>query len=155
MILNTPDRGGTGPESVGIPTRFNLRCERVWSLAEVAPILECLVTEMILRGYPRQDTFAARLALEEAVVNAIRHGHRGREGQPVQVSYLVTDAWLLVEVEDQGPGFDLHRVPDPVAEENLEKPSGRGLLLMREYMNWVRFFGRGNVVTMCRQRSPA
>jgi serine/threonine-protein kinase RsbW len=155
MIVSIPDRGGTGPEPVGTPPRYKMRCERVWSLAEAALVLDGLVTEMVLRGYPRRDTFAARLALEEAVVNAFQHGHREQEGEPVQVTYLVTDAWLLMEVEDQGPGFDPNRVADPRADENLDKPAGRGLFLMRHFMTWVQFFGRGNVVTMYRQRSSA
>ena len=55
--------------------------------------------------------------------------------------------------EDEGPGFDPHQVPDPLAPENLEKSSGRGLLLMRTYMTWIRYNECGNQVTLCKQRS--
>jgi serine/threonine-protein kinase RsbW len=125
----------------------------VQSVEDIAPILDHLAAEMRARGYPRQDAFAVRRALEEAVVNAIKHGHRARPEQRVRVSYLVADEWLLLEVEDRGPGFDLSVVPDPLADEHPDEPSGRGLLLIRHYMSWVRFFGRGNIVTMCRKRS--
>jgi serine/threonine-protein kinase RsbW len=154
MVIPHPETGCTCPRPVQIAP-YHLRRERVWSLDGLAPVLDQLVTEMALWGYPHRDTFAVRLALEEAIVNAIKHGHRGQAGKPVQVSYVVVEEWMLVEVEDQGPGFDPQRVPDPLAEENLEKPSGRGLFLMRCYMSWVRFFGRGNVVSMCRKRSHA
>ncbi len=55
-------------------------------------------------------------------------------------------------IEDQGRGFQPEEVPDPFAPENLERPSGRGLVLMRNYMTSVRYNAAGNRVTMCRQR---
>ena len=152
MSRYCPDVGCTGPNPVNTP-QFTLHRARVWSLEELAPIAHCVATEMVLRGYSQGDTFAVRLALQEAVANAIKHGHRNHGEQPVQISYLVADEWVLLEVEDQGPGFDPSLVPDSRAEENQGKPSGRGLLLMRQYMTWVWFFGRGNIVAMCRQRS--
>ena len=58
---------------------------------------------------------------------------------------------VLAEVEDEGPGFKPEEVPDPLALENLERSSGRGLFLMRSYMTWVRHNERGNEVTMIRR----
>jgi serine/threonine-protein kinase RsbW len=60
---------------------------------------------------------------------------------------------MLVEVEDEGPGFDPGQVPDPTAPENWDKPSGRGLLLMRHFTTWMRYHGRGNRVTLCKHRT--
>ena len=99
-------------------------------------------------GYPDAARFAVRLALEEALSNAFRHGHKDRPDDPVTVEWEVSDALIRVAVEDQGPGFDPNAVPDPTLEENLESPSGRGLLLMRAYMGDVRFEGQGNRVVM-------
>jgi serine/threonine-protein kinase RsbW len=152
MVPSHPELGYTGPDPSRIPD-LDVRHEWLRSLEEVAPILNRLAAEMHVRGYPRRDAFAVRLALEEAVVNAIKHGHRVLPDEPVQVSYLVADEWMLVEVEDRGSGFVPSLVPDPRAQKNLEKPPGRGLLIMRHYMTWVRFFGRGNIVTMCLKRS--
>jgi len=59
---------------------------------------------------------------------------------------------VLAEVEDEGPGFDPGGVADPTAAENRERTDGRGLLLMRHYMTWVRFSARGNRVTLYKQR---
>jgi serine/threonine-protein kinase RsbW len=60
---------------------------------------------------------------------------------------------VLAEVQDQGAGFDPRQVPDPLAPENRDRPRGRGLLLMRSYLSWVRFNRRGNGVRLCRRGS--
>jgi serine/threonine-protein kinase RsbW len=114
-----------------------------------------LEAEMIALGYPDKDVFAVKLVLGEAIVNAVKHGHRGDEKKRVQVRYQVTRDEVLAEVLDEGAGFDPSLVPDPRLEENLDRPGGRGLFLMQVYMSWVRFNERGNGVTFCRQRSGA
>jgi serine/threonine-protein kinase RsbW len=123
------------------------------SQAEAFLAVETLEAEMNALGYPDWDVFAVRIALVEAVVNALTHGHRGDPGKRVRVSYLLSAEQVVAEVVDEGPGFDPQRVPDPLAPENLERPGGRGLLLMRSFMTWVRFNGRGNCVTLYRRRS--
>jgi serine/threonine-protein kinase RsbW len=104
-------------------------------------------------AYPERDLFGIRLALEEALVNAIRHGHRNDTTKTVHVRFQATERQLLVEIQDEGPGFDPEGVADPLAPENLEQPGGRGVFLMRHYMTWVSFNDCGNCVTMCRCRS--
>ena len=59
------------------------------------------------------------------------------------------------EVRDEGMGFDPLKVPDPLAPENLERSSGRGLLLIRSYMTSIRFNKRGNCVRLCKERTRA
>jgi serine/threonine-protein kinase RsbW len=108
---------------------------------------------MAAAGYPEKDLFRLRLALEEALVNAVKHGNRGDPAKQVRVRYQVTRERTLAEVEDEGEGFDPGQVHDPLAPENLERPGGRGLLLMRSFMTWCRFHGRGNRVTLCKDRS--
>jgi serine/threonine-protein kinase RsbW len=126
---------------------------RLRSAARAGPLLDRLEAAMAARGYPQQDRFAVRLALEEAVANAVQHGHGGDPSKEVRVRCRVTSAQVLAEVEDEGPGFDPTWVPDPTAPENLGKPRGRGLLLMRSYLTRVRFSGPGNRVTLCKRRS--
>jgi serine/threonine-protein kinase RsbW len=122
---------------------------------EIVPTIDDLIRLLESAGYFGKELFAIRLALEEALVNAIKHGHKGDASKEVQLRYYLASACLLVEVEDQGAGFQPQEVPDPFAAENLERSSGRGLLLMRNYMTWVRYNERGNRVTMCRQHSGA
>jgi serine/threonine-protein kinase RsbW len=117
---------------------------------ELRPLLERMAAWMEAVGYEPTDCAGMRLALEEAVVNALRHGHRYDPAKQVRVRFRVDAFEALAEVEDEGPGFDFRRVPDPTAAENLFKPSGRGLLLMRHFTTWLRFHGRGNLVTLCR-----
>jgi serine/threonine-protein kinase RsbW len=123
--------------------------------AEVRPAVNALAGVMAATSYPQKDIFAVRLALEEALVNAIRHGHRGDPTKEVRLRYAVCAEEVLAEVKDQGPGFDPAAVPDPCATENLERTAGRGLLLMRHYLTEVRFNARGNAVTLRKRRSLA
>jgi serine/threonine-protein kinase RsbW len=141
-------------EAVKPPTPNEEYCRvSVRAAAEVGRVADIVVARMAAAGYPDKDRFAVRLALEEAVANAVKHGHRGDSTKRVRVGYQVRADRVLVEVEDRGAGFDPRRVPDPRDPENLDKPSGRGLLLMRSYATWLRFNERGNRVTLCRARS--
>ena len=123
-------------------------------LGDVVPTVEAVVAAMAAAGYADKDRFAMRLALEEALVNGLKHGNQGDPARRVSVRYRVGPEQALVEAEDQGPGFNPDDVPDPLAPENLERPGGRGLLLMRAYLTWVRYNDRGNAVTLCKSRSP-
>jgi len=99
-------------------------------------------------GAGDRDVFSVRLALEEALVNAIKHGNQMDRSKRVFISYRLVDFVLEVHITDEGPGFDPADVPDPTAVENLERPCGRGLMLMRHYMTEVAYSGRGNSVIM-------
>jgi len=126
---------------------------RVVGTAALRKVIDDLVGRMRRAGYPPADLFSVRLAAEEAAVNAVKHGHKETPHKPVRFGYHVTAAEVLVEVEDQGPGFKPAAVPDPLQEDRLEVSSGRGLLLMRCYTTWLRHNDRGNLVTFCRRRS--
>lgn len=145
-------RGPVQPATIDLYLEEQAQRFQVHALAEVRPIFAKLQDWMTLLGFPRQDIFAVTLALHEAATNAFRHGNRGDPSKYVQISYLVTPAEVWVEVQDQGRGFDPAQVPDPLAEEILDRPGGRGLFLMRAYMNWVGFNQEGNRVTLCRRR---
>jgi len=95
-----------------------------------------------------RDLFGIRLALEEALVNAIKHGNQMDLGKKVHIRFRVDPERFDVEITDEGTGFDPGDVPDPTAIENLERPCGRGLMLMRHYMTEVAFSARGNSVSM-------
>ena len=128
-------------------------CLTVGSTAELPRVIEPVVAAMTEHGYSDKEVFGMRLALEEALVNAIKHGHRGDTRLVVRVHYQVTPKQALATVEDQGAGFDPRSVADPLAAENLERSCGRGLLLMRHYLSWLRYNERGNAVTLCCRRS--
>jgi serine/threonine-protein kinase RsbW len=112
----------------------------------VGPLLDALTAALAGLGYSPEDRFGVRLALEEAVVNGLRHGNGGDPGKCVRVRYHVNAEGLLAEVRDEGRGFDPGAVPDPALPENWDRPGGRGLFLMRHYMTWVYYHGRRNRV---------
>jgi serine/threonine-protein kinase RsbW len=108
-----------------------------------------ILTALEDQGYTESSRFAVRLALEEALSNAFHHGHRHLpESTPVRLEYSIDPTEVRIAIEDQGPGFKPDAVPDPTLDENLELPSGRGLLLIRAYMASVEYSPRGNRVSM-------
>jgi serine/threonine-protein kinase RsbW len=111
--------------------------------------------EKALRGYEFSDReiFSIKLALEEALVNAIKHGNQLDRAKKVCITYEVAADRFEISITDEGKGFDPEDVPDPTAVENLERPSGRGLMLMRHYMTEVHYNGCGNSVSMKKLRS--
>jgi serine/threonine-protein kinase RsbW len=123
------------------------------SPSEMELVFEKLESWMRFMGYPRKDLFAVTLALHEAATNAFQHGNRGDSSKYVLITYMVAETEVLVEVKDEGCGFDPDQVPNPLAEECLDRPGGRGLFMMRAYMSWVTFNQQGNRVTMGRWRS--
>ena len=92
--------------------------------------------------------FDVRLAVEEAVRNAIEHGHCYDERYPISVSYAIAKDKVEIEVEDKGEGFDVKSVPDPRNSDNILKAGGRGVLLMQKLMDKVMYNEKGNKVTM-------
>jgi serine/threonine-protein kinase RsbW len=109
-------------------------------------------------GYSETECFRVHLSLEEAIVNAHKHGNRRDWGKSITLRYHVSAEGVVAQVEDEGPGFNPESVPDPLAPENLERPSGRGLLLMRSYLSGVCHNQQGNCICLCKHRnnvSPA
>jgi len=124
---------------------------RIATVTELPAVLEELVEAMSLLGYSPRDRFGIRLAVEEAVINAIKHGHKYDPTKTVEVRYQVNQEHVLLEIEDQGPGFVREQVADPTAVENWDKPSGRGLLLIQRFTSWVHYNARGNCVRFCKR----
>jgi serine/threonine-protein kinase RsbW len=79
------------------------------------------------------------LAVTEASTNAIIHGNKSDETKSVAIDVTKEDNQLIIRVKDQGKGFDPAKIPDPTETENLLKDSGRGLYLMRVYMDDLKF----------------
>jgi serine/threonine-protein kinase RsbW len=86
-------------------------------------------------GFDVDDGEKICMAVREAVINAFRYGNQEQRDKKIRLIVEVEDDRLVVHVMDQGSGFDLESVADPLAEENLLKTSGRGILLMRTFMD--------------------
>jgi serine/threonine-protein kinase RsbW len=121
----------------------------------VGSVCERLLPELEASDFSGEEVFGVHLALEEAFLNALRHGNKMDPGKAIRVEYSVDSDRIEISVTDEGEGFDPESVPDPRCGENLYKPDGRGLLLMRSYMDEVRFSERGNCVHMVKYRGEA
>jgi serine/threonine-protein kinase RsbW len=125
---------------------------RVEAIGEAA----AAVTDAARRlGFAEESLFGIDLAVREAITNAVLHGNRRDETIPFEVGVAGTDAGLTVTVRDRGAGFDASHLPDPTAEENLLKVSGRGILFMRTFMDevvWERPEGGGTLVRMIKRK---
>jgi serine/threonine-protein kinase RsbW len=107
------------------------------------------------RGYEEGAMFAMRLALEEAIVNAFRHGNRSDPKKVVFFRCAIDEERADFEIEDQGPGFDPRTIPDPTEDDNLEIPSGRGVMLIKVYMTEVEYVKPGNKLRMAYVKQAA
>jgi len=131
----------------GAPLKFEIPSDHKHQHQVQAAILE----EVARRGFNSQSTFAIKLALEEAMINAVKHGNKLNPNKTVRIEAKITPTVAEIVIEDEGPGFDRKSVPDPTMEENLEKCSGRGILLMESYMNSVRWSNGGRRVKMIKK----
>ncbi|MEM9066293.1 MAG: ATP-binding protein [Planctomycetota bacterium] len=137
----SPDNAGTPADSGAV----EIRQER----GEIDAVEAAILSAAERKGFPSASLFAVRLAVEEAISNAFRHGHKGLDPSlSVKVEFRVSDQAAEISVEDQGPGFEPQEVPDPTLDENLELPSGRGLMLIRSYMSDVRHSNGGRRLEM-------
>lgn len=116
---------------------------------------ECrwILTQLEANEFSPEDIFAIHLALEEAFINAVKHGNKMNTLKEVKIDYSVDTDKIEISMTDEGGGFKPEAVPDPRSQENLYKTGGRGLLLMRAYMDVVEFNQSGNSVRMVKYRS--
>lgn len=112
-------------------------------------IVEKLVDELVEKYSIKEDFYGNILiALTEAVNNAIVHGNKLDEDKNVHVRVSNEEAVLRFHIEDEGPGFDYDNLPDPTAPENIEKPNGRGVFLMRNLADRCEFHEDGKIVEL-------
>ncbi len=105
-------------------------------------------------GYDQAACFAVRTALEEVVSNATHHGNNDDPDRKVTIECSADPAAVVIEVQDEGLGFDPRSVPDPTRPENVDIPSGRGIMIMQVYMTEVEFRPPGHLVRMIYRRRP-
>lgn len=126
--------------------------ENEWTIASDTQVgrgvIDEILRELDQHGWEAGQLFGIHLALEEGVTNAIRHGNCRDPHKQVRISCHLTAERVRLEIEDEGPGFDPSRVPDCTCLENLEKPGGRGLYLIQNYMDLVEYTGRGNQLVL-------
>lgn len=137
MAAETPVRCSVVVESE--PSALGPPCRQILSALEA-------------KGFSQDDIFGVHLALEEAFLNAIKHGNKMDPAKKVRIDWLVDREKTEIGVVDEGEGFDPDGIPDPRVGENLYRPEGRGLLLIRSYMHLVEYNERGNGLRMIRYK---
>jgi serine/threonine-protein kinase RsbW len=116
-------------------------------------VQERIVQHLAELQFQDHDVFGIRLAMEEALVNAIKHGNQMDPQKTVRITFRAGFQKVRIEIQDQGEGFKPSEVPDPTADENLERPCGRGIMLMRAFMTSITFNEIGNCVILEKLRS--
>lgn len=111
-------------------------------------IEETILDDVSGAGFAEADMFAIRLATEEAFANAIKHGNERDENKKLAISWECSAGEVTIVVADEGNGFTPDDVPDPTEHENLERSFGRGIMLIRSYMDEVVYNEKGNKLTM-------
>jgi serine/threonine-protein kinase RsbW len=89
-------------------------------------------------GFDEEAEFHIEMAVHEAVINAIHHGNKEDPSKKVHIKFLVFEDGVEIHVRDEGKGFDPGTVPDPLARENILNVSGRGIFLVRKFMDEFR-----------------
>ena len=146
---------------MALPQRPRLVTEEMTELAlpsriEAIEDAALAAAEFVSRsGIGEETAFGIDMAVREAVTNAVLHGNRQDESKVVEIKFKSSATDLEITVRDEGQGFNPESVPDPTAQQNLLKTSGRGILFMRTFMDeveWSRHPAGGTVVRMVKKK---
>ena len=120
------------------------------SVLENINLAERLIDDVVAEYHVKEDYYGELLiAMTEAVNNAIVHGNKLDISKQVIVTFDIADEKTMrFTIEDEGPGFDFNNLPDPTAPENIEKPHGRGVFLMRKLSDNCSFEDNGRIVIL-------
>jgi serine/threonine-protein kinase RsbW len=140
MTLVDPDNESTFK---GLEIASDLRAARAAS--------DGILREVESARYSPDAVFAIKLALEEAMTNALKHGNKGDSSKRIAVRYAVAPDRCVIIVRDQGQGFDPDGVPDCTCADRISLPNGRGIMLMRAYMNDVSYRNHGTEVYLMKR----
>jgi serine/threonine-protein kinase RsbW len=120
--------------------------------------IEQLAEQCAQRAGFDEDTISPiAMAVREAAVNAVLHGNSYDTNKHITASFETTTESLIIRITDQGPGLDPEKIPDPLAPENILRGSGRGIFLIRAFMDEVNFrqLHPGTELTLIKHRTPA
>jgi serine/threonine-protein kinase RsbW len=118
-------------------------------------VLEYLMKRVEKLGVVKSEQSNLFVALDEAFVNAVKHGNKFDAKKLVRIIAEVSAAEARFTIEDEGEGFDVNSIPDPLDPSNLFKTSGRGVLFIYNIMDEVKYNERGNRLTMIKKRTDA
>jgi serine/threonine-protein kinase RsbW len=130
-------------------TTKNIQTMQIDSKPESIHLIERLIDDLRAEYNIHEDAYGNILvAVTEAVNNAIQHGNKYNPNLKVHISYEIENDTISFVITDQGNGFDYYNLPDPTAPENLEKPTGRGVFLMKHLADQIIFSNNGSTVEL-------
>jgi serine/threonine-protein kinase RsbW len=119
------------------------------SLTENIRMIESFIDNVKEKYHLNDDIYGnIMIAVTEAVINAIKHGNQNQSAKNVALSLSFADNVIKFKVEDEGQGFEYDKLPDPTSPENIDKPGGRGIFLMKHLADEVNFAERGRIVEL-------
>lgn len=128
--------------------------QQICSKADDATLLVRDVVRRLKRyEWQEKDIFGIHMALEEALMNAIKHGNANDCSKNIFAVFQIRENSFYSKIQDEGAGFDPDAVPDPCDDANLLKASGRGVALIRNLVDEVSYNAAGNTVEFCKNRS--
>lgn len=116
-------------------------------------VIGLILEQLKKSSWSNKDTFGIHMAMEEAIMNAIHHGNQCSPDKDVHVLVELFDDRFYSKITDQGCGFDPDALPDPTDEDNLENDCGRGVMLIRNFVDVVNYNEKGNSVELTKRRS--
>jgi serine/threonine-protein kinase RsbW len=117
------------------------------STIENLSIVESMVEEISSKKIINEDKLGnVMVCVTEAVTNAIEHGNKNQKNKTVFINYKTINNKLIFKVTDQGNGFDYENIPDPTLPENIEKENGRGVFLIKNLADNVKFEKNGSEI---------
>ncbi|MDQ4122718.1 MAG: ATP-binding protein [Acidobacteriota bacterium] len=131
--------------------REKIEFELPSAISPMHSILSYLLQRVAKMGVICPEKSNVFVALDEAFVNAVKHGNRFNHEKLVRITADVSPKEARFTVEDEGEGFDVTQIPDPLDPANLFKTSGRGVLLMYNIMDEVKYNERGNQLTLVKK----
>ena len=123
--------------------------EKLPSRLEIVPqFVPAVIEKLEKSGLSKEELFDVKLCLDEALVNAIKHGNKFSSEHHVEVEAEITGDRLIIQVRDLGQGYDYTKIPNPTEKSNLEKNHGRGVFLIKTLMDKVEHFDSGRTIKM-------
>jgi serine/threonine-protein kinase RsbW len=124
------------------------------SLKDVPRVVEEILEKMESLGIYNDIPMELRLAIEEALTNAVKHGNKLDPEKSVSLRVETFPESVQIEIEDEGAGFDHGKVPLPTDDENIWKTSGRGVFLIRHFMDKAEYSEGGRKLKLCKCLKP-
>jgi serine/threonine-protein kinase RsbW len=149
--LDSPSNGGTGAATQRIEVTLETLLDSVGLAEDICVRIACNL------GFDDDDCHKIGMSVREGVINAYKYGNGSQRDKKIFLTIELTPDRLVIHVLDQGRGFNVSDVPDPLAEENLLKTSGRGIFLMKTFMDEfdVRRGNRGGAELVMAKRYPS